>query len=66
MFVCVGVSGGVCVCVGVCGCVCACASICVCINAGMPDSPASDQSSNGMKKSNNAYSYLSYIVLDLK
>jgi hypothetical protein len=26
----------------------------VCINAGMPDCPASDQSGNGMKKTNDA------------
>jgi hypothetical protein len=35
-----------CVCVGVFVCVC----VFVCINAGMPNCPASDQSSTGLKK----------------
>jgi hypothetical protein len=43
-------------CVCVCECVFVCVFMCVfmCINAGMPDCPASDQSSTGIKKTNDA------------
>ncbi len=41
-------------CVCVCECVFMCVFVFVCINAGMPDYPASDQSSTGIKKTNDA------------
>jgi hypothetical protein len=58
--VCICVCGCVCVGVGVCGDVCGCGGgsvfVCVCtyINAGMPDSLASDPSGTRMNKTNDA------------
>ncbi len=44
----------VCECVGVCACEFVCVFMFVCINAVMPDSPASEQSRTGIKKTNDA------------